>query len=235
MAYIADIILVAIFALVIIISAHKGFFRSLIDFAGSFIALIAARVFSSTVAQTVFDSFLRGGIENTLASRLGDSASVDYAEQLEGIIQSLPDGVVGIMQVMGVDKQMLIDKISSADLNGANLIESLMNTVVTPLVTSVVKFILFAIFAILLIVLIKLVGRLLDKIIKKLPVIKGLNKTLGGVFGVLRGAVDVVIIAVLISVVVGFTGNQELIAAVDSSFIINTVRDLTTSLIGINI
>ena len=235
MAYIADVILIAIFALVIIMSAHKGFFRSLIDFAGSFIALILARVLSASFASAVYDGFLKGGIENTLVSRLGESAAVDYAQQLEGIIQSLPDGIVGILQVMGVDKQMLIDKIASAELNGANLIESLMNTVVTPLVTSVVRLILFAVLAIVLIILIRIVGRLLDKIIKKLPVIKGFNKTLGGVFGVLRGAVDVVIISVIISVVVGFVSNRELIAAVDSSFIINTVRDLATSLIGINI
>ncbi len=235
MAYIADIVLIAIFALVIIMSAHKGFFRSLIDFAGSFIALIAARVLSSSFAPTVYDSFLKGGIENTLVSRLGESAAVDYTQQLEGVIQSLPDAVIGVLQVMGVDKQMLIDKIASAELNGANFIESLMNTVVTPLVTSVIKFVMFALLAIVLIVLIKILSRLLDKIIKKLPVIKSFNKTLGAVFGVLRGAIDVVIISVLISVVVGFTSNHELIAAVDSSFIINAVRDLASSLIGITI
>lgn len=235
MAYIADIILIALFALIIILSAHKGFFKSLIDFAGSFIALILARVLSSSFAPAVYDSVLKDGIENTLVARLGENAAVDYADQLEGIVQSLPDAVIGVLQVMGIDKQMLVDKIASADLNGANLVESLMNTVVTPLVTSVISLIMFVLLAIVLIVLIKIVSRLLDKVIKKLPVIKGFNKTLGGVFGVLRGVVDVVIVSVLISVVVGFTNNQELIAAVDSSIIINTIRDLAASLVGISI
>jgi hypothetical protein len=35
MVYIVDIILAVIFALIILISAKKGFFRSFIDFAGS--------------------------------------------------------------------------------------------------------------------------------------------------------------------------------------------------------
>lgn len=235
MAYIADVILIAIFALVIINSAHKGFFKSLIDFAGSIIALIAARVLSSSFAPAVYDSAVKGEVEAALAAKLGENASVDYVDQLESILHSIPEGISGVLQMMGVDKQLLIDKIASADLNGANLVESLMNTVITPVITAVVQFVMFAFLAIALIIVIKVLGKLFDKLIKKLPVIKGFNKTLGAVFGAFRGAIIVVVISVLISVVVGFISNQELIAAVDSSFIINTVRNLFGSLMGINI
>ncbi|MBQ7005224.1 MAG: CvpA family protein [Clostridia bacterium] len=235
MAYIADIILIAIFALVIIISAHKGFFKSLIDFAGSFIAIIAARVLSSTFAVPVYDSLVKHGVENTLISRLGEGASVDYTQQLEEVINALPESISGVLQMMGLDREMLAEKISSANLNGENLIESLMNTVITPVATAVIQFIMFAFLAIVLIIIIKFLGRLLDKIIKKLPVIKGFNKTLGGVFGVLRGAIDVVVVSLLISVVAGFVSNQEFMAAVDSSVIINAVRNIFTSLVGISI
>ena len=235
MAYIADIILIAIFALVIIISAHKGFFKSLIDFAGSFIAIIAARVLSSTFAVPVYDSLVKHGVENTLISRLGEGASVDYTQQLEEVINALPESISGVLQMMGLDREMLAEKISSANLNGENLIESLMNTVITPVATAVIQFIMFAFLAIVLIIIIKFFGRLLDKIIKKLPVIKSFNKTLGGVFGVLRGAIDVVVVSLLISVVAGFVSNQEFMAAVDSSIIINAVRNIFTSLVGISI
>ncbi|MBE6774233.1 MAG: hypothetical protein E7544_08420 [Ruminococcaceae bacterium] len=235
MAYIADIILIAIFALVIIISAHKGFFKSLIDFAGSFIAIIAARVLSSTFAVPVYDSLVKHGVENTLISRLGEGASVDYTQQLEEVINALPESISGVLQMMGLDREMLAEKISSANLNGENLIESLMNTVITPVATAVIQFIMFAFLAIVLIIIIKFLGRLLDKIIKKLPVIKGFNKTLGGVFGVLRGVIDVVVVSLLISVVAGFVSNQEFMVAVDSSIIINAVRNIFTSLVGISI
>lgn len=235
MAYIVDIILVAIFAIVIIISAHKGFFKSLIDLAGSLIAVFVARVLSQSMAQSVYESVVAGSVEKSLINTLGEGASVDYAEQLEGVLSSIPEGVNGVLQLMGIDKQVLLDKISQANLNGDNLIESLMNGVISPLVTAVVQFVLFAVLAIALILAVKFFAGLFNKIIKKLPVIKGFNKTLGAVFGILKGAIDVVIVSILVSVVVGFTSNQELIAAVDSSVIVGAVRELMTSLVGISI
>ena len=76
---------------------------------------------------------------------------------------------------------------------------------------------------------------LFDKIFKKLPVIKGLNKSLGAVFGVLRGLIIVVIVSMLISVIVSFTSNEMLITSVENSIIINAIRGAVSSLVGINI
>ncbi len=235
MAYIVDIILIAIFAIAIIISAHKGFFRSLIDLAGSLIAVFAARILSQSFAQPVYDSVVADTVEKALINKIGQGASVGYAQQLEEILASVPEALSGVLEIMGIDKEMLLDKVTSANLNGDNLIESLMNSVVSPVLTAVIQFVLFAVLAIVLIIAIKFVSVILDKVIKKLPVIKGFNKTLGAVFGVVRGAIDVVIVSLLATVVVGFVNSQELITAVESSVIIGVVRDLFTSLVGISI
>lgn len=235
MAYIVDIILIAIFAIAIIISAHKGFFRSLIDLAGSLVAVFAARILSQSFAQPVYDAVVADTVEKALINKIGQGATVDYAQQLEEILASIPEALSGVLQMMGINKEMLLDKVSSANLNGDNLIESLMNSVVSPVLTSVIQFVLFAVLAIVLIIAIKLVAVVLDKIIKKLPVIKSFNKTLGGVFGIVRGAIDVVLVSLIATVVIGFTNNQELITAVDSSVIIGAVKDIFSSLIGISI
>lgn len=235
MTYIVDIILVAVFALIILLSAKKGFFRSVIDFAGSMIAVLLARAFSESYAKTAFDSFIAPGAEKLLAQNLGDVGTTDYAQQVENALNSLPEGLDGILQIMGIDSQSIMDKASSGvNLNGENLVESLMNSVVTPIGTAVVQFILFVVFAIVLIFAIKFFGRLFDKIFKKLPVIKGLNKSLGAVFGILRGLIIVVIVSMLISVVVSFTNSEMLITSVENSIIINAVRGTVSSLIGMN-
>lgn len=236
MAYIVDIIIVAIFALVIIISAKKGFFRSFIDFAGSMIAVIAARVLSASCAKGVFESYVAPGAEKLLAQNLGSAATTDYTQQVENAINSLPEGLDGILQIMGIDSQSIMDKAAEGvNLNGDNLVESLMNSIVTPVGTAVLQFVLFVVFAIALIFFIKVFGRVFDKIFKKLPVIKGLNKSLGAVFGVLRGLIIVVIVSMLISVVVSFTNNEMLITSVENSIIVNAISGALSSLIGINI
>lgn len=236
MAYIVDIILVAIFALIILISAKKGFFRSFIDFAGSMIAVIIARGLSATYAKNVFDSLIAPGAEKLLSQNLGEFGTTDYTQQIDNAINSLPEGLDGILQIMGIDSQSIIDNAATegVNFNGENLVESLMNTVVTPIGTAVLQFILFVVFAIALIFIIKVFGKLFDKIFKKLPVIKGLNKSLGAVFGVLRGFIIVVIVSMLISVVVSFTNSEELITSVENSIIINAVRGAVSSLVGIN-
>lgn len=234
MAYIVDIIILAIFALVIFTSAKKGFFRSFIDFAGSFIAFALAKIFSESAAKTVFESFVASGAEEALAKNLGDMGTTGYTEQVENILSSLPSGLNGILQIMGIDSEVLIEKVSQADLNGGNLVESLMNSVVVPLGTAVVQFVLFVVSAIVLIFVIKVLSKAVDKLVKKLPVIKGFNKTLGAVFGILRGFIIVVVVSMLISVVVSFTSNDALISSVESSIIINAVRGTVSSLIGMN-
>ncbi len=236
MAYIVDIILVVIFALVIIISAKKGFFRSFIDFAGSMIAVVIARVLSETFAEGVFDSIIAPGARKLLAQNLGDVGTTDYSQQIENAINSLPEGLDGILQIMGINSQSIMDKATEGvNLNGDNLVETLMNSVVTPVGTAVLQFVLFVILAVALIFIIKGSARIFDKIFKKLPVIKSLNKSLGAVFGVLRGIFIVVIVSMLISVVVSFTGNEALIANVENSIIVKAVSGMVSSLIGINI
>lgn len=234
MTYIVDIILVVVFALVILISAKKGFFKSLVDLIGSLVAVLVAKLLSEGAAKAVFDGFVYKGAESALMQSLGEAGSTDYVEQIENALASLPEGLNGILQIMGIDSQSLMDKLSGVNLNGDNLVESLMNSVVVPLGTAVVQFELFVVFAIVLIFAVKLLAKLIDKIVKKLPVIKGFNKTMGAVFGILRGLIIVVIISMLVSVVVGFIGNEMLIESVENSMIINAVRGTITSLIGIN-
>jgi len=236
MAYIVDIILVVIFALIVLISAKKGFFRSFIDFAGSIIAVLTARVLSQNFAKNVFDGVIAPGAEKLLAQNLGEFGTTDYTQQVDNALESLPEGLDGILQIMGIDSQSIIEKATTegVNFNGENLVESLMNTVVTPIGTAVLQFILFVIFAIALIFIIKVFGKLFDKIFKKLPVIKGLNKSLGAVFGILRGLIIVVIVSMLISVVVSFANSEALITSVENSIIVNAVRGTVSSLIGIN-
>ena len=235
MAYIIDIILLVIFAAVIISSIKKGFFRSLFDLIGSILAFILSRIFASSAAPAIFSSIIAPGAEKHLAASLSEIGTTDYVTQVEQAINSIPEGLTGVMEIIGFEKQALVEKVSSLNLNGDNLVESIMNTVVEPVGTAVIQFVLVALLAFVLIFVIKLVVKILDKIITKLPVIGKFNSVLGGLFGAVRGLIVVGIFAMLISVAAGFINNQEFIALVDNSFIVSTFEGLLNSLSGIKI
>lgn len=224
MEYIVDIIIILIFGGIVISSLKKGFFKSLFELAGTLISLAISRALSEGFAPQIFDAFVRKGAESYLKNTLGTIGTTDYIAQAQETLNAIPDSLGGIMSLMGIDKQVMLEKIESADLGGSNLIESLMSSVVEPVGTAVVQFVLFIILAIVVGFLLKIVVRLLDGIIKKLPAVKQLNSILGAVFGVLRGIIVVAIISMFIGIVVSFIGNETFIEVVNNSIIVDTFR-----------
>ena len=152
--------------------------------------------------------------------------------QAEEIINSIPEALNGIMSLMGIDKQAIIEKVSDVNLGGDNLLESIMLNVVEPVGTAVVQFILFVLMAVLFGFVLKAVVKFLNSIIKKLPAIKQFNSVLGAVLGAVEGFVIVVIISTLIGIVASFIGNEAFNEAVSNSVIIATAENIVSVVSG---
>ena len=233
MTYIIDIILIAIFALVVLISAKRGFFLSLFDLMRTVVSFLAARLISQAAAPVLYSTFIENGAQTYLASSLGNVGTTDYVTQADQALNSIPDSFNGIMQMLGIDKNAIVDKISSADLGGANLVESILNNVVEPIATAIMQFVIFIVLVLAIGFLLKIVIKLLDKIIKKLPKVKKCNTVFGAVFGAFRGIMLVVIISMLLVSVASFISNVEFIQNVNNSVILKIVQNTVTSISGI--
>ncbi len=227
--YIFDIILAVIFVLVIFSSFKKGFFRSLFDLIGSFIAFFLARLFSNQLAESFYENFIQTPARNTLTESLGTVGTTDYGAQVEQAINSIPDTYNGLMNIIGIDKQELLSQVSQSSLSNGTVVDNLMNNVVRPVGTAVVQFLLFVVLAIVFVIGIKIAVKLLDFIIKKIPVVKQLNKSLGVVVGIFRGIIVVVIISAVISLIPASDGLLELI---EQSYIIKMSQDLISAISG---
>lgn len=232
MTYIVDIIIIVVFLITVIVSYKKGFFRSLFDLIGTLVSVIAARIVSSSLAVQGFEMFIKEPAKLTLTNTLGTVGTTDYGAQVESAINSIPDSFSGIMELIGIDKAALLEKVTSSELAQGNLVDNIMENVVTPVGTAIIQFILFVILAVVFTIALKIVVRLLDFIIKKLPVVKSLNKGLGVVIGVLRGILVAIIVSMLIGTVVSFIGNETVTEAVNNSTIVSAVQNLMSSLSG---
>ncbi len=235
MTYIVDIVLASIFALIVIISVKKGFFKSLFDLIGSVLAFVIAKALSASFAPALFGSVIRPGAEKYLSSALSSAGTTDYSTQIEQALNSIPESLGGLMQIIGINKEAIMEKFSSIDLKGENPVETIINTVVEPVGTALIEFIMIAILALVLIVVIKIVVKLLDKIITALPVVKRFNSLFGGIFGALRAVIVVAVCSMLISVVAGFISNEAFIESVDNSIIVNIFDGVLASFSGISI
>ncbi len=232
MQYLLDLGFLAVFGLTIFISAKRGFFASLIDLAAYVVSLVAAKVFSQQLAPAVFRSAFEAPLRTEITEGLAKVGATDYAAQIEAALRSLPASVSGVMELIGINKETLIRRLSESPLAGKNVVNSLMESVVSPVATAVIRTVLFVVIALVLSVVLRVVCTLLDKLIKKLPAIKQINAGLGVVLGVLRGLLVVFLLALLVDVVAGFTANEDFIAAAQGSFVEKAVHGFLTSISG---
>lgn len=221
-----DIALFAIVALIVLISAKSGFFKTLFDLVAYVVAVVFARSFSSVLAQSAFDSFIRDGAQHYLDTSLGGIGSTDYIQQAQQVIESIPEGFRGLMQILGYNEEVLIEQINSSDLGGSNLSETLMNSVVEPVGVAIMQFVLFVILAIAFFIAAKLIVVLLNKIIKKMPVIKKMNTVLGGVLGLVKGCIIIAVVSSALSLVASVSDNSTFINTVDGSVFVSLVNSI---------
>ncbi len=232
MQYIIDIAFVAVFAITVAAAAKKGFFTTLFELAAYIVSMISAKLLSTSLAPEIFDKYFSASIKQRLTNSLGDVGSKDYGAQIESTLNSIPESLDGIMQMIGIDKESLLNQISQSDMSGKNVVENVMDKLVTPAGTAIIQTIVFVIIVIVLSIVLRLIVRFLDKIIKKLPAIKQVNSSLGAVLGIVKGVLIVIIAALLVGVVASVTSSESFVTAVNNSLIIKSVKGFLTSISG---
>lgn len=232
MQYAIDAVLIAVFGVSVFFAAKKGFFKSLFDLAAYVIAIIAARLISVGVAPAVFEQYFSPSIETQLTKKLASSGALDYSEKIETALNSIPDYLDGILEMIGIDKNAISAQVSSAELSGNNIISTLMDKVISPVATAVIQALIFVVLAIVLRLVLQIVVRLLNNVVKKLPALKQMNAVLGGVLGAVKGILVVVLAALVIGVAAGAVKSETFLDAVNGSLIIKAVRSIITSVSG---
>lgn len=232
MTYIVDLVFAAVFIITIISAARKGFFGTLFDLAAYVVSFVGAKLLSTNFAPGVYSNFFDASFRARIEAGLGDVAKTDYSAQIESTLKAIPNAISGIMEMIGISKDQLIEKVSNANISGKNLVDTIMNSVVSPVTTAIIRTVLFVAIAMLLSMVLRIVVKSLNKIIKKLPAIRQVNTGLGVVLGALKGALVVFLLALLTSVIAGFTSNEAFIESVNGSFVENTVRGFLNSISG---
>lgn len=223
-----DLILMAVLAVIIFISVKRGFFKTLFDLVGYLLALTLARSFSGVLAQNAFDGFIRKGAYSYLEHSLQGIGTTDYVTQAKQVTEAIPEWLRGLMEILGYNEDVLINQISATDFKGSNLVETLMNSVVEPVGVALMQFVLFVVLAIVLLIAARFLVTLLNKIVKKLPVIKKMNAALGGVLGFLKGGIIIVVAASLLSLIASASDNSAFIDTVNNSVLVTAFKDIVS-------
>ena len=217
MKFALDLIFILVFLVCIFTGYKRGFVKSLTDLVSNLIAVIAARIISYQLAPSVFSTYFKDSVAETLRDKVAPLGG-NITEQVNNTLDYIPSG---FLSIAGVDGEKLAETVSSQiEEEGVSLVEALMNNIVSPIGTFILRIVIFvAAFAVCLVVM-KLISLLLNKL-SKLPVLKQANKAFGFVFGGIKGIVLVLVICAVLSILSGIINSDGFSTLISNSYVVS--------------
>lgn len=220
-----DIILVVIFASFVLTAVKKGFILSLLEFAAVILALVLAYNFSPKVAETAYDGFVKEATIKTIETQIEENVSLqETSTQAQLLLESIPDYMVSVADFMGVSVDDIKQSVASSKLTSENVATELVEKIAQPIIIGALTALSFVVLAIVLLFVLKFLAQIIAKIFK-IPVIKTVNKLLGGILGACKGFAVVLFICTILTVFFA-SGDNELATAVNDSVVVNLIDNV---------
>lgn len=217
---IIDLILVLIFAVFIINGRKRGFINTALSLAASAIAIFVAYKYAMPVAQWADGAFIKSAAVNTFS----EAISAHLSSGAQAVIDSVPSYITEAAAAGGVSLQELISGIGSS-INAEQAAEQIYGAIYSIIILPVLTVVAFlAIYAIISFIL-SFAVKAIDKVFK-LPGLKGLNKTLGGLLGAVKGVAAVAILCAVLVTFRVFIQPEFLATAIDEAMIPGLIAEI---------
>lgn len=203
MHFIIDLILIGIIAIIALVSAKKGFVRTVVEVVG----FIAAVIIAFTVSKPLADVTYVKGIEPAILNSVSESFQDNTVQTVDAVWENLPQFITDNAAIFGISKEVLEESISQgAENNAQTMLADVSQNVIKPFVVGILETVYAVILIILLSFVVKIIAKLLNKVFS-FSVVGKLNKTLGGVLGAVKGIAIALIICEALLLIVSFTEN----------------------------
>lgn len=186
-----DIILVVIFLLLIIVNARRGAARALAGIINAVISYFAATALGKILSVGLYNWLVRPSIDNAAAqavNNIGANAASAFSNALPGWLKG----------VLSISDENLYAVLTDSLGGSAEAVSRSVNDAVQPIAVSVIA---FFVTLILFILLYLFIGKLvINPILRlfELPVIRGINRFLGALIGLVDAFLVVSMMAYLL-------------------------------------
>ncbi len=211
MQYVLDAVVILIPVICIFLGYRRGFVRTILQLVGTVAAFVVAMTVSPMLATFTFDSFVSQPLTETIVTTLQESDTTSLEEQIDGALEQLPEALVEVLHADEAAQAALEQLKTQVDESAPAVAETLVTTVIRPLAVSLINFLLFIILFILLLIVVKLVLTLI-KPVTKLPLVRQVDQTLGGVTGLLKGVVFALALVTVMQLFFAADLNQTVVA-----------------------
>lgn len=191
MAWIYDLIFLAVFAFAAVASWQKGFLASLTELIGAVLGVGIAVWASRTLAPPIYDQFVSGSVSEKVETALAQSGG-DLVAAVQGM-DFLPETV----------RETLAQLVQDA----GNTLPDQITTALEPVVLPFVQVLLFVV----LCMVVRWVFRLLVGLLRHvngIPLLGGVNRLFGLAMGLVTGALDCWLLALLLWFIASVTAGS---------------------------
>ncbi|MBQ4100370.1 MAG: CvpA family protein [Oscillospiraceae bacterium] len=190
LSIILDIILVVVLLLCVFEGYKKGFLKSLVGLIGKIASIIVSAYISLPIAQYLYNNIISHRLANIIKNALM------APNQMEAISEFLSHPTITMLSSVGIAIPSAEQLVSFGEDSAVRLFTS---GAAADFLTSFIRIVLFVVLMFAFNLIISVVIKLIVKI-TKLPLIGTVDKTLGVILGIAKGAIWVLIISVVIYV-----------------------------------
>lgn len=193
-----DIIVVALFALLVFLGYKRGFFLMIMRFVALAAALIVAAWLATPISNWAYDTFLDETVKSSVSAQIEESKG-SITDKLDKTVSGLPGILRNSLDNAGIyDGEDLLATIGVADdTTDKVLSESVADKVIKPLSVALISSLCNIVLFIICIVVFSFIVTLLNKTME-FPVLKQANGILGIVVGAIEGVVCAWAISILL-------------------------------------
>lgn len=206
---VADIIIIAVFALLFFIDFKRGIAITILNVAGVALTGFLAYHISNFLASWVYTAFVQQTLTTNLQQMI-DTQGINSA--IANSFSALPNWVMGMLgfflSIFGLDSSVYTNDFQVPNSAVAAVSASVEN-LIQPVITGMFRLVIGVVISIIIFIIIKILVKKLARVFK-IPVVKQINELLGGVLGLAEAAILVFFAVNIFSGVLEFSNPEML-------------------------
>lgn len=206
---VADIIIIAVFALLFFIDFKRGIAITILNVAGVALTGFLAYHISNFLASWVYTAFVQQTLTTNLQQMI-DTQGINSA--IANSFSALPNWVMGMLgfflSIFGLDSSVYTNDFQVSN-SAATAVSVSVENLIQPVITGMFRLVIGVVISIIIFIIIKILVKKLARVFK-IPVVKQINKLLGGVLGLAEAAILVFFAVNIFSGVLEFSNPEML-------------------------
>jgi uncharacterized membrane protein required for colicin V production len=207
---VADIIIIAVFALLFFIDFKRGIAITILNVAGVALTGFLAYHISNFLASWVYTAFVQQTLTTNLQQMI-DTQGINSA--IANSFSALPNWVMGMLgfflSIFGLDSSVYTNDFQVPNSAAAAVSTSVVENLIQPVIIGMFRLVIGVVISIIIFIIIKILVKKLARVFK-IPVVKQINKLLGGVLGLTEAAILVFFAVNIFSGVLEFSNPEML-------------------------